>query len=767
MAVRVFGIRHHGPGSARALGAALRSWDPDAVLVEGPPEAAPVLGLAADPGMRPPVALLAYVPGEPRRGVFYPLAAWSPEWVAIRHALARSLALRMIDLPVAAWLSTPPEEPEPGDTPVLEDIAGENSPLCPPEAARRDPLAALAEAAGYDDPERWWEDVVEQRPGDDGPWDAITEAMGELRSTGEPAEGREAQREAAMRQQVWAAVKEGFERVAVVCGAWHAPVLVETGPAKADAELLAGLPRTKVAVTWVPWTSARLAMASGYGAGVQSPGWYEHLYVSPDRPVDRWMARVAGLLRAEDLDVAPASVIEAVRLAEALATLRGRTLAGLSECTDAARAVLADGSDLPLALIHRKLVVGEELGHVPAGTPMVPLAADLAALQRRLRLKPEAAVRSIDLDLRKDNDLARSHLLHRLDLLGIRWGRPEHAGHATGTFHEHWALAWEPELAVVVIEASAWGTTVEGAATTRAVELAGSAATVGKLTSLVERCLLARLSEAIPRVMDALSERAALSADAGELMDAVPPLARILRYGNVRRTDASAVGRVVTGLVTRAAVGLAAACASLDADSAGAMAGRIAAMTGALGSLERPELWDEWLGAVRRLVDQLGVHGAVAGRCSRLLLDAGRLPADDVARRLSVALSPGEDPAHGAAWVEGLVAGSGLLLVHHDSLLTAIDGWVAAVSPNVFDDLLPLLRRSFSLFEPGERRQLGQAVRRLDGSGAAGRRRQDEVGDGDVDHERGAAVLPLVRLLLGLGGDGSSGGMTGGGGVGR
>lgn len=753
MAVRVFGVRHHGPGSARALGAAFRLWEPDAVLVEGPPEAAPVLALAADPAMRPPVALLAYVPGEPRRGVFYPMAAWSPEWVAIHYALARSLALRMIDLPVANWLATPPEHNPDDDTDDVEDGEGEDGPLCPPGPPRHDPLAALANAAGYDDPERWWEDVVEQRPGDDGPWDAITEAMAELRSTGPPVEGREAQREASMRQHVRAAANEGFERVAVVCGAWHAPVLVERGPAEADADLLSGLPRTKVAVTWVPWTSARLAMASGYGAGVESPGWYEHLYVSPDRPVERWMARVAGLLRAEELDAAPASVIEAVRLAEALATLRGRSLAGLSEVTDAARAVLAEGSDLPLSLIHRKLVVGEELGHVPPGTPMVPLACDLAALQRRLRLKPEATLKSIDLDVRKDNDLARSHLLHRLDLLGIAWGRPERGGQGTGTFHEHWTLAWQPELAVAVLEASAWGTTVEGAATTRAVERAEAAGRVGDLTGLVERCLLAQLSEAVPRVMDALAERAALSADAGELLEAVPPLARVLRYGNVRRTDASAVGRVVSGLVTRAAVGLAAACASLDDDSAGDMAVRISDMTAALGTLDRPELADEWLSSLRRLVDQLGVHGAVAGRCARLLLDAGRLPPDDVAKRLSVALSVGEDPARGAAWVEGLVAGSGLLLVHHESLLATIDSWVAGVRPDVFDDLLPLLRRSFSQFQPGERRQLGHAVRHLDGGGSpAARSRQASAGD-DVDHERGAAVLPLVRLLLGATGD--------------
>ena len=68
----------------------------------------------------------------------------------------------------------------------------------------------------------------------------------------------------------------------MVCGAYHAPVLHPDAfpPASHDNKLLTKLPRTKVAVTWAPWTADRLAVASGYGAGVTSPGWYQHLYVT-------------------------------------------------------------------------------------------------------------------------------------------------------------------------------------------------------------------------------------------------------------------------------------------------------------------------------------------------------------------------------------------------------------------------------------------------------------------------------------------------------
>src|SRR5207249_2925800 len=129
----------------------------------------------------------------------------------------------------------------------------------------------------------------------------------------------------------------------------------------------------KVEATWVPWTYGRLAFESGYGAGVESPGWYHHLWRWPESVSVRWMARVAGLLREQDLDASSASVIEAVRLAEALAALRDRPLPGLPELNEATQTVLCFGSDIPMRLIRDRLIVGERLGRVPEEAPVVPL----------------------------------------------------------------------------------------------------------------------------------------------------------------------------------------------------------------------------------------------------------------------------------------------------------------------------------------------------------------------------------------------------------
>jgi Family of unknown function (DUF5682) len=722
----LLGVRHHGPGSARAVRRALEAYQPEIVLIEGPPEADDLVALASSSTMEPPVALLAYpaAGGAARSAAFWPFAEFSPEWQALRWALAHSVPVRFMDLAV---------------THVLAREQGIHD-----DETHHDPLGALAAAGGYDDPERWWEDVVEHRLSGSAQeaFEAVAAAMAEVRA-GATSSTVEQQREASMRIALRAARKQ-YARVAVVCGAWHVPALTAPLPAaSADAAVLRGLPKTKVAMTWVPWTHGRLASWQGYGAGVRSPGWYHHLFTSPDHPVTRWLVDVAALLRREGQPVSSAHVIEGVRLAETLAGLRGRPLAGLAEVTEATLSVLCDGDDVRLRLVDRQLVVGERLGRVPDETPSVPLARDVAAAQRRLRMQPSALVSNTDLDLRKEFDLARSLLLHRLRLLGVQWGTPVEV-QGTGTFKEGWQLRWAPEFAVDLIEASAYGTSVVAAATAKAVERAGAATALAEVTELLAQCLLADLPDALPVVLQALSDRVALDADVLHLMLALPALARTLRYGDVRGTDTSAVRTVTHGLVVRVCVGLGPAMTALDDDAAAQMMAAIGGVDAALILVADEALRDEWLSTLERLSLRDDLHGVLAGRMTRLLLDGARLETAEVGRRMGLVLTVGVPAPQAAAWVEGFLAGGGLLLVHDDRLLGLVDEWLAGIPTDGFVEVLPLLRRTFATFAGPERRAIGERVRhRSGGTGST------SASEDDVDVARGALVVPTLRLLLG------------------
>ncbi len=784
--VEVYGIRHHGPGSARSLVAALGAFGPDQVLIEGPADADPVIGWAASADTVPPVALLAYAPDKPGLAAFWPFAVFSPEWQALTWALRRGVAVGFCDLPAANalvarfatereaavpdLLTDAPEDPEGPAEPEVDGRSGSAGALR--ALARHDPLAALAEAAGYDDAERWWDDVIESRRDGSSPFPALTEAMGELRAqlpaTDLAEAGLEARREAYMRQRIRASIKAGRQRIAVVCGAWHAPVLDgPLPPASADAKLLRGMPRRKATTTWIPWTHARLASASGYGAGITSPGWYHHLWTAPDQPITRWLTGVAGTLRSRDLVVSSAHVIEAVRLAETLAVLRGRPLAGLTEVTDATRSVLCDGDELAVRLITDELVVGQRLGSVDPGVPTVPLEADLLARCRTLRIRRDTTPTLHDLDLRKPYDQERSVLFHRLRVIGLDWIRPAESEVANrGTFRETWQSAWHPELSLALVEAAAYGTTVESAATAMLMETVAEGSLI-QLTGACERCLRADLPDALAKLLVSLSAKAALDVDVVHLMDALPPLARAQRYGDVRGTDTSALATVSRTLVVRICAALPAAVAGLDEDNARLMRRRVDGVQGSLGLIEPVEpggpgdpdgdaavnavapsgprsLRQEWLTTLRALVERRDVHGVLLGRVVRVLADAEVL--DDAPARVHRALSYGAPAADKAAWVDGFFSDGALLLIHDTELLELLDRWVSELGEQEFVDVLPLVRRTFATFSWPERRTIGD---RVDGLRRAARRRREED---DLDLVLAGPALATVGTILGGGG---------------
>src|SRR5262245_41382140 len=164
--------------------------------------------------MRPPVALLVYAPDEPRVATFYPFAEFSPEWVAIRWALAHEIPARFIDLSAGAQFAVGKAEferrlaearaaaGEPHATETAEsaetadgETTVEYQPV-EPEEVRHDPLAELARAAGEEDGERFWDRLVESRrePGD--LFAAVSEAMTAVRGVLPEQDSLTLQREA-------------------------------------------------------------------------------------------------------------------------------------------------------------------------------------------------------------------------------------------------------------------------------------------------------------------------------------------------------------------------------------------------------------------------------------------------------------------------------------------------------------------------------------------------------------------------------------------
>ena len=150
-----------------------------------------------------------------------------------------------------------------------------------------------------------------------------------------------------------------------------------------------------------------------------------------------------------------------------------------------------------------------------------------------------------------------------------------------------------------------------------------------------------------------------------------------------------------------------------------------------------------WLVTLRGICDRQDLHGLIEGRLTRILLDAGEL--DDAGDRgCRGRCRRGQTPARAAAWIEGFLAGGGLLLVHDDRLLGLVDDWLTGLARRPFIEVLPLLRRTFGA---SPRRSAGRSASAS--ASAPGAAARSAVEDGSGRAARGGRAVRTVLAILG------------------
>ncbi len=703
----LLGIRHHGSGSSKSLIKALNIIQPDLILLEGTEEADALLKYVGQKGLVPPVAMLMYNPKNFSEAVFYPYTEFSPEWQSILFANNNKIPIQHFDLPQSirfAMKTTKTQET------FFEENQTENDPI------KRDPLGFLARLAGFEDVERWWEYSFEHY--NDDPialFEQITSMITALRSEEEKTvDGRreELLREAYMRKTIRDAIKKGYKNIAVVCGAWHTAALdIEKFQSKADNAALKALPKIKMQATWIPWTFERISKSSGYGAGLVSPAWYSMLFHS-DNPVVEWMSKTAELLRLEGFENGSAQVIDAVRLSHSLAAVRGYLMPGIDELFEAAVTVFGQGNSESLELIRKTLIIGDKLGEVPDEISNLPLQQDIESQIKSLRLSKykisaEQDIKKEGLDLRNEFDRSQSKFLHRLNILGIDWGvEKAYSGREKTTMKEYWSLSWNPEFVLRMIEASMYGNDLKTAALNMLKARSNDSNSLALLTAQLTSAIKADLPEAMDYMLTKMKDSAALTKDIAMLMQTVPELVMVLRYRDVRKTDLSAIDALIAQIVPRACVGLPSTAAFMDDESTEALFKITVDFNRALNLLNNHIYKDLWQSSLIQLYENRQVNGLLRGLATRLLFDSKINNLEQTANLMSLELSKGNPLPKAAAWLEGFLYGSGLLLIHNAELWKILDEWVDLFPEDQFQEFLPILRSVFANYSKPERTQM-------------------------------------------------------------
>jgi hypothetical protein len=335
-------------------------------------------------------------------------------------------------------------------------------------------------------------------------------------------------------------------------------------------------------------------------------------------------------------------------------------------------------------------------------------------------------------------------LLHRLLILNVPWGKLIEAETGRGTFREVWRLRWVPELSVSLAEALVYGGTIEQAAANAQIERSQKSTSISDQAELIRAALVADLPLAAKACIARLQELAVDAGEVTELMRAVAPLVRVLRYGTARELPEAELRSLVHALSVEVNAGVRLASHNLDEEAATARVAAMRAFDEAVHLFGDEMLLDSWRQHLAAMVEDEQVAPQVSGLSLRRLHDMGTWNLEQVSSVFSLRTS-GEAPQRAGAFIETFLAGNSEVLLQDQPLLQLLDNWLCELGDNDFIEALPLLRRSFSTFDAVARRRLMERLTR-------GARQTTAVAppSDSTSNEAFDRALPLLYQILGI-----------------
>lgn len=742
-----YGIRHLSPAGSYHLLKLLDEVNPDIVLIEGPSDFNEYMEPMRRKDTKPPFAVMAYTESLPIETVLYPFAEYSPEYQAVLWAGEHKKECRFIDLPSRVFLAfyrkQHAQELEAArakaDTAAgAEDGEGTDAGAEPDgtDAAERKKSVyeSLDESTDDGDQENYWERHFEHDT--TGAYREAALLYGRnLRELElpeyEPMDAAEnLLREAHMKYEIERAEKEGYspDKTVVITGSFHTEGIKDCEPlSEKERE---SLPSLAAKSTMMPYSYYRLSARSGYGAGNRAPAYYEllwepleHAYRTGRTPelTDtgyRYLSRIAAYQRRYGHMVSTAEVIEAVRLAGTLGSMKGSGVPTLLDLRDAAMTCMGHGSFSEIALAAADTEIGTRIGSLPEGISRTSVQEDFYRQLSELKLEKYKSMvaQTLELDLRENTrvktekaaflDLNRSGFLNRLSVLGIDFAKPAVRRQDNANWAENWTLKWTAEAEIQIVEAALKGDTIELAAAFELKERLDAAARITECSGVIWNACLCNLFETVNYAVRVLKDISLDSASLTELADTMERLSLTIRYGGLRRFDSEPLENVLVQLFLRACLVLPGNCSCPN--------NVVNDVITAIGKINEVSLGHEtvdgerWLAALTEISDRDDLNSKASGYAAAILLERGRMKPEMLTNEVSRRLSPGIPADLGAAWFEGLAAKNKYTLIARLSLWKDLDAYIESLSEEEFKRAVVFLRRAFTEFSSKERSDVAE-----------------------------------------------------------
>ncbi len=542
---RYFGVRHFSPACAYYVREFLDKVSPKLVLIEGPSDLSGLIEQLCAKEAVLPAAILAYTEEPPIRTVLYPFAEFSPEYQAMIWARKHGAEVRFCDIPSSCALEYYARLAE-----SEEEAEGSENEPDPQE--RESVYERIEQMTGLDN-DTFWEYNFEESESLEQLMNAVREYGRGLREFS-PNDEHNALREAYMRRVIHEAEQTvPTDKIAVVTGAFHSGGLDGVEYSSEDEKLTENIPSVKALSTLMPYSYYRLSNRSGYGAGSKAPGFYEILWENRLRGKTQssaeYLSRIAEGQRKRGFSASSAEVIEALRLANTLAEMRGGRQPSLSDLRDAAVTCMGHGAFGEISVSCADVEIGAKIGSLPDGSVSTSVQRDFMRRLGELNLERfrTATAEELKLDLRENLrvksersaflDLNRSFFLHQLRVLDIGFGNL--LPNTNGSEHtEIWSLRWTPECEIRLVESSLLGgDTVEQACAMKLTESLFAAQSLPEAAKILADAFLCGITGAVKTAVLAVQRLAADCVSASDCGGTIGTLSATVRFGSIRRLD--------------------------------------------------------------------------------------------------------------------------------------------------------------------------------------------------------------------------------------
>ena len=536
-----FPVRHHSPTVARLLQQVIEQRQPKIVFIEGPSDCNHLIPHLLHKDSQPPFALYSSYRDDDnvlkRAGIdspaediparfasWYPMLAYSPEYVALQTAQKISAVSCFIDLPHYSQLKPAIKDADNSDN--ANDPAQDNeiTPITTDDQLLTQSAfyQGLAKSAGYQSWDETWDSLFEFGAYADNAdvfrRELATFCAAARLTTAEQTmqEDGTYAREAYMRHQIQQQLAQhdlAEKDAMVICGGFHLFMDKQRND-------FPQAPKGTIYNSLVPYSFFRLSELSGYRAGNRAPYYYQKYWLSrqkkqSDTLITEYIVDVLKKARQKGEALSVADAIAIRQHSEMLAQLRHRRMPILDDLYDAIMACCCKGNPatdgLPLSEAIDHVNIGRKIGKVTDQVGQLPIVKDyyqcLHQLDLHALLNEEKTIQ-LKLNLQENLDQQRSTFLHRLRFLKIPniHHIEQHAALSATLFKEQWSLVWSPDIENKLLEENLYGDTIENAIMARLQE---SVARHTKQANVCCRLLYNAIIMQLPCLMQDLAAKTA------------------------------------------------------------------------------------------------------------------------------------------------------------------------------------------------------------------------------------------------------------------